>query len=376
MHHSSPNIRPEFLKSMEMDFSTTVCESIIKKIADSVMFAHDMYPIGYIQMFFQSQKLTSEGTAPPLGFQRTVKITGVPRNGSDVAVARAISSYMDNSEELFQVSSDGVEMIFQYQKSIELADAESGTSGFAVSVIDQGSSVDGQLKSEKTRFYTIADYSAKATHTSIPLSQPYIAEIRANDYGDKGNLIEVIGDGTKSLELLISEWNVSNPDNTAAVVRGHSIVIPLGLIVKLSGGDDGLDGKYFVIYDEGGSVAIYFDMQGNVPAPNANIWTICDGHIISDPDSILDGQATPNLMDKFLKHTIQDTVGGAETFNLSHNHGGNTGVTLPPQEKWLQFFPFKRGVNMAHSHTIGTGGVASENKIPPYAEFQPFIRYK
>lgn len=381
MYHSSPSSRPEFLKEMNKDFGTTVCEYIVKNIADSVMFSHDMYPVGYIQMFFQSQKLTSSGTTPPLGYQRSVKITGVPRGASAETVAKALSSYMNNSEDDFTVTSTGNDVRYTHNIPWNVTNSRDESTGFTVSTLQNGD--DDPEVSEITKVLTVADTSAKAVYTGIPSGQNYSTEIRANDYGDKGNIITITGDSSKSLAQLVSEWNTVNPTNTAAVARGHTIVIGSGDVITLVGGDDGLDGKHFVLYEDDGdentngtTVAVYFDMTGNVPTPNDKIWTLCDGHIINDPDSVLNGFAAPDLMGKFLKHTIQDTIGGQQSFSWRHNHTGWTGYRIPPYAPDLQFWPFKRPVAVSHRHSIGTSGGYSEQLIPPYAEFQPYMRYK
>lgn len=112
-----------------------------------------------------------------------------------------------------------------------------------------------------------------------------------------------------------------------------------------------------------------------IDPPNPDIWIKCDGEIIADPNSILNGLATPILDDKFLKHTTQDLEGGQYTIDLRHNHGGWTG------------YESDGGANSAdggggawrpsyHRHSIPTSGKSAEPVIPPYVTFIPYMRYK
>jgi len=88
-----------------------------------------------------------------------------------------------------------------------------------------------------------------------------------------------------------------------------------------------------------GSIANIQINQVGVSAPNSSIWQLCDGSEIVDPGSPLrtiglTTRFTPDYDLKFLR--IDDTVdenpvGGSDTFNLTHDHGGQTTGLTPVQ---------------------------------------------
>lgn len=120
---------------------------------------------------------------------------------------------------------------------------------------------------EITKLTCVADSSVKASYNDTPTGALNVVNVVADDYGAKGNLVTVTGDGTYTVDQLVSIWNALNTTNTASVVSGGSEVPDNGVNIDLAGGDDGLDGKYFTMYDSNGSVGFYFDMTGSTPAP-------------------------------------------------------------------------------------------------------------
>lgn len=77
-------------------------------------------------------------------------------------------------------------------------------------------------------------------------------------------------------------------------------------------------------------------VQPNIPGsiiPSAEQFRFCDGSVLSNGDSALDGQTIPDMRDKYVRAasttTTNDDVGNA-TINLTHDHGGVTGDLTHP----------------------------------------------
>jgi hypothetical protein len=115
-----------------------------------------------------------------------------------------------------------------------------------------------------------------------------------------------------------------------------------------------------------------------IDPPNPDIWKFCDGSLISDPDSPLNGQNTPNMADLFPKGPkegeVEFQIGGNATLDISHNHGGRTGTTDDRGNKNAD--PDTDHVSGSpHYHSINTKwGV--ESILPKYFSLQAYIRYK
>lgn len=114
-----------------------------------------------------------------------------------------------------------------------------------------------------------------------------------------------------------------------------------------------------------------------IDLPNPSIWHKCDGSLISDSDSPLNGQNAPNLMDKFFKgsSTIGST-GNQTTINLQHSHGGQTGVTDDRSPNYPARTAGGHNTGSPHTHAISTALSSVEPIIPPYVELQIYMRYK
>jgi len=109
--------------------------------------------------------------------------------------------------------------------------------------------------------------------------------------------------------------------------------------------------------------------------PNPNIWKLCDGLVVNDPESPLNGVAVPNMMDRFPKgsHTGRQT-GGQYTINLNHNHGG-TGYTDDRGGRSADVGT-DHSTGILHNHSMSSAWSTSETMIPKYTALQPYIRYK
>lgn len=127
-----------------------------------------------------------------------------------------------------------------------------------------------------------------------------------------------------------------------------------------------------------GSIQFFYGSQlyanGNpIASPNA-CWQFCDGSAVTNPNSPLFGQNIPDLRQKFLKgSTTIGTLGGSDTVNLAHSHGGATGATFDGEDSFDSDGDSAQGGPSFHNHPIGSAlGVVL--RLPPYAELQPYMR--
>jgi hypothetical protein len=96
-----------------------------------------------------------------------------------------------------------------------------------------------------------------------------------------------------------------------------------------------------------------------VQIPDPNLWQICDGSQINNPDSPIATVGihinnTPNLKNKLAMSANArraNPSAGLQTFNVLHNHGGATGNQNPPG---LQVYDTtdNRRYQDIHTHTI------------------------
>lgn len=112
-----------------------------------------------------------------------------------------------------------------------------------------------------------------------------------------------------------------------------------------------------------------------IASPN-QAWQFCDGSLISNADSPLNGLNTPDLRGLFPKFVDTNggigTLGGIPSFSLNHNHGGATqgasscdGSGSNPGGD--------HGSGGYHTHSIG-GDLGTYNVLPPYIDLQPYVR--
>jgi len=129
-----------------------------------------------------------------------------------------------------------------------------------------------------------------------------------------------------------------------------------------------------------GFIKFFYQQQvltdGNlIPPPNPEQWVLCDGSLISDSQSILDGRNAPNMVGLFPKYDAQDLVGGQNDINLRHNHNGNTAYASDAQDYNTDGGGGSHGGSF-HRHSIPSNLSSTENVVPPFAEVQPYMRYK
>lgn len=85
-----------------------------------------------------------------------------------------------------------------------------------------------------------------------------------------------------------------------------------------------------------GSIEAFALNQPGVESPDASVFQLSDGSEITDPDSPLKtvgitNRFTPDMRSRYLRAADASTnagneAGGDATVNLSHSHGGTTGV--------------------------------------------------
>jgi hypothetical protein len=114
-----------------------------------------------------------------------------------------------------------------------------------------------------------------------------------------------------------------------------------------------------------------------IELPNPNLWVLCDGQQIVDADSPINGQFTPDLRKVFIKGaSVSGNTGGAETVNLSHNHG-NTLVNENDESGTSNARTggdYRAGSN--HTHSVDTQWSSAEPILPPYRDLQIYLRKK
>lgn len=104
-------------------------------------------------------------------------------------------------------------------------------------------------------------------------------------------------------------------------------------------------------------------------------WVECDGSAISDSDSPMNGQNTPNMTGKFLRGAATSGgTGGADT----HNHGGST--SLIGGDRYASEAASGSYTGLSHYSGSACGGavqgISTNNNIPAYVEAVWIMRIK
>ncbi len=107
-----------------------------------------------------------------------------------------------------------------------------------------------------------------------------------------------------------------------------------------------------------------------IPFPSLD-WKFCDGSIISEALSPLNGQNVPDFRNRFLKHgSTIGSLGGNGNLDLRHYH---TVASEPMRDAQRLDFGGERGYAIDHYHTISTDLFVANN-IPPYVYLQYYIK--
>ena len=114
----------------------------------------------------------------------------------------------------------------------------------------------------------------------------------------------------------------------------------------------------------------------NVPDPKATNWQFCDGSAITNPNSPMFGQNTPDLRGLYQKGSnivAPFTLTGVPSINLSHNHGGSTGITCDLEGNNDTDDSDEKPAGNCHSHSV-SGALGVYTLDPPHVELQPYMR--
>jgi len=112
-----------------------------------------------------------------------------------------------------------------------------------------------------------------------------------------------------------------------------------------------------------------------LPDPSSDIWQFCDGTLISDADSPIDGQNVPDLRNAFLKGTsgTQLLTGGQSQVDLAHQH---TIAAVDARQPDVQADDDDdRLEGILHSHTTPSD-LTLENVLPLHIQYHAYMRYK
>lgn len=108
-----------------------------------------------------------------------------------------------------------------------------------------------------------------------------------------------------------------------------------------------------------------------------DLWKFCDGSLISDADSPLNGQNVPDLRQRYLKGSATvGTVGGSNTTNLLHSHGGLTGVTDDRQPNFQADNNNDKATGNPHTHPIFADLSSVETIQPLTTDIHCYMRFK
>jgi len=162
-------------------------------------------------------------------------------------------------------------------------------------------------------------------------------------------------DDDKALFGIISSFELAG--DLATNVVAMNLLIPLGEIVPILTGLPG------------------------VPTPDPNIFQVCDGGEITNPNSPLRTiggvqRFVPDMRDRFIKVPSvfgqSGETGGVKEFNLAHDHGGRTGdFTSGIDVDQSSAVPAASAV---HDHEIEEALSASFNIEPPFTTVRYFMR--
>jgi hypothetical protein len=113
-----------------------------------------------------------------------------------------------------------------------------------------------------------------------------------------------------------------------------------------------------------------------VPTPNPQIWQLCDGSLVTNQNSPLRNQNTPNRASTGFLHRGAAAgqvglTGGTNTKDFTHAHGGLTGVFTPRPNNLDEEDVFNEGI--AHAHGIFQD-LSVRNVEPPNIRLNHYIK--
>lgn len=118
-----------------------------------------------------------------------------------------------------------------------------------------------------------------------------------------------------------------------------------------------------------------------VPAPDENVWQLCNGDEITNVNSPLRSvgiiqRFTPNLLGKHPRSAMDpnlNTQGGTYSYDLSHSHGGATGANTPPAPNTLEQDGPRR-VGPTHTHSISVDLKDVVLDFPAAVKYVPYMK--
>ncbi len=128
-----------------------------------------------------------------------------------------------------------------------------------------------------------------------------------------------------------------------------------------------------------GETATIFVLAGFTPPLDPTIWAECVGGTVNDPLSPLDGQAIPDMRDRYLVGaTTLGSVGGeggANELNVQHDHEGLTvavtnGGQLGDQSSGT--YDYKTG----HVHSVDSDLTADQNMEPVHFTIKHYFKIR
>lgn len=172
--------------------------------------------------------------------------------------------------------------------------------------------------------------------------------------------------------IKINDTGVANTGVFKDMEIDFGTTVAQALWQKASRGINQLDKCYPV-----GMVLFFYATQDLLPSlPDPQYWQLLNGSTVNNVNSPLDGQVLPDVTGRFIRHPLpletELSLGGSNTEDLSHNHGGSTGVADDRNDFELDNGQ-ERSQAGSHSHSISTDlGITST--VPLYVELQCYIR--
>lgn len=127
--------------------------------------------------------------------------------------------------------------------------------------------------------------------------------------------------------------------------------------------------------------AILYGLPG-VPAPDPKYWQECDGSAITEEASPLRGGNTPDAATAGRYLRGYDSIGnvgttsGSNTKDLSHSHGGATGIIagIDPEEFHTDADNDQFNSTPYHTHTIASDLSAAQNFEPVHIRVRLYLK--
>jgi len=113
-----------------------------------------------------------------------------------------------------------------------------------------------------------------------------------------------------------------------------------------------------------------------LPPPDPDIWRFCNGSLISDSDSPLNGQNVPDFTTLFLKGAsgAEFLTGGQSNVSLQHTHVITQVDNRQPDFQGDDNDDLISG-NL-HGHPVTNDWAPTEDIVPVHFQYHAFVRFK